>query len=127
MTGTQKHCFPVLVRGDPTNERGRSVSIVAVASARELVRLPTTRRLPSGIALSSDDRYAFGIVEGPRPEPGPVDIIDLGSLATLRQSTSARGQAASISVRSSRGTERQGVLHDAMGAGRTVSGARQRG
>lgn len=66
-----------------TNKRGQSVAIVDVASGRELARLPTGRRLPSGIALSSDDRYAFVTVEGIGAEPGTVEIIDLHSLRTV--------------------------------------------
>ena len=66
-----------------TNKRGKSVSIVDLASGRELARLPTSRRIPSGIALSSDDRYAFVTVEGVGSEPGTVEIIDLRSLTTV--------------------------------------------
>jgi DNA-binding beta-propeller fold protein YncE len=66
-----------------TNKRGQSVSIVDIASGRELARIRTGRRLPSGIALSSDDRYAFVSVEGVGSEPGTVEIIDLRSLMTV--------------------------------------------
>ena len=68
-----------------TNKRGKSVSIVDVASGRELARLATARRVPSGIALSSDDRYAFVTVEGIGSEPGTVEIIDLAALATVER------------------------------------------
>jgi DNA-binding beta-propeller fold protein YncE len=66
-----------------TNKRGQSVSIVDIASGRELARIRTTRRLPSGVALSSDDRYAFVSVEGVGSEPGTVEVIDLRSLTTV--------------------------------------------
>ena len=66
-----------------TNKRGQSVSIVDVASGRELARIRTRRRLPSGVALSSDDRYAFVSVEGVGSEPGTVEVIDLRSLTTV--------------------------------------------
>jgi DNA-binding beta-propeller fold protein YncE len=66
-----------------TNKRGKSVSIVDLVTGRELARLPTERRVPSGIALSADDRYAFVTVEGVGSEPGTVEIIDLRSLATV--------------------------------------------
>ena len=75
-----------------TNKRGKSVSVVDVATGRELARIPTTRRVPSGVALSSDDRYAFVTVEGVGSEPGTVEIIDLRSLATV--ATVAVGQMA---------------------------------
>jgi DNA-binding beta-propeller fold protein YncE len=66
-----------------TNKRGQSVSIVDVASGKELARLPTRRRVPSGVALSGDDRYAFVTVEGVGSEPGTVEIIDLVALETV--------------------------------------------
>ena len=66
-----------------TNKRGQSVSVVDVASGRELARIPTRRRVPSGVALSTDDRYAFVTVEGIGSEPGTVEIIDLQTLKTV--------------------------------------------
>ncbi|GLC27103.1 YncE family protein [Roseisolibacter agri] len=60
-----------------TNKRGQSVSLIDVASGRELARIPTARRVPSGVALSPDDRYAFVTVEGIGAQPGTVEIIDL--------------------------------------------------
>jgi DNA-binding beta-propeller fold protein YncE len=62
-----------------TNKRGQSVSIIDIASGAELARVPTTRRLASGVAVSPDDRYAFVTVEGVGSQPGTVDIIDLSS------------------------------------------------
>jgi len=66
-----------------TNKRGQSVSIVDLASGREVARIPTVRRVPSGVALSTDDRYAFVTVEGIGSEPGTVEIIDLLRLTTV--------------------------------------------
>jgi DNA-binding beta-propeller fold protein YncE len=66
-----------------TNKRGKSVSIIDVASGKELAQLPTMRRVPSGVALSADDRYAFVTVEGVGSEPGTVEIIDLTTLKTV--------------------------------------------
>ena len=66
-----------------TNKRGKSVSVVDVASGRELARIATKRRVPSGVALSTDDRYAFITVEGIGSEPGTVEIIDLQRLTTV--------------------------------------------
>jgi len=66
-----------------TNKRGRSVSVVDAASGRELARVPTTRRLPSGLVISPDSRYAFVTQEGVGSEPGTVDVIDLRSLARV--------------------------------------------
>jgi DNA-binding beta-propeller fold protein YncE len=36
-----------------------------------------TRRLPHGVVISPDSRYAFVSVEGVGGEPGTVDVIDL--------------------------------------------------
>lgn len=62
-----------------TNKRGRSVSIVDLASGKESARVPTTRRVPSGVVVSPDDRYAFVTLEGIGAEAGTVDVIDLAS------------------------------------------------
>lgn len=39
--------------------------------------ISNTRRLPHGVAISPDSRYAFVSVEGIGGEPGTVDVIDL--------------------------------------------------
>jgi DNA-binding beta-propeller fold protein YncE len=66
-----------------TNKRGQSVSVIDVASGKELARIPTTRKAASGVAVSSDDKYAFVTVEGVGAQPGTVDIIDLATLAKV--------------------------------------------
>ena len=63
-----------------TNKRGKSASIIDIASGTELARIPTTRRVVHGAAVSSDDRYAFVSQEGVGAEPGAVDVIDLRAL-----------------------------------------------
>ena len=63
-----------------TNKRDRSVSVIDIASGSEAARIPTSRRVASGVALSSDDRYAFVTQEGVGSEPGAVDVIDLRAL-----------------------------------------------
>ena len=63
-----------------TNKRGQSASIIEIATGKELARVATTRKVASGVAVSSDDRYAFVTVEGVGSQPGTVDIIDLISL-----------------------------------------------
>jgi DNA-binding beta-propeller fold protein YncE len=66
-----------------TNKRGKSVSVIDIASGKELGRIPTQRRVVHGVAISSDDRYAFISVEGVGSEPGTVEMIDLRSLARV--------------------------------------------
>ena len=80
-----------------TNKKGQSVSVFEAASGKELARIPTTRRLPSGVAISGDSRYAFVTLEGVGSEPGAVDVIDLVSrtkVATADVGQQAGGIAA---------------------------------
>lgn len=60
-----------------TNKRGRSVSIIDIASGKELARVATLRRVVHGVVISPDDRYAFVSVEGIGSEPGTLEVIDL--------------------------------------------------
>jgi DNA-binding beta-propeller fold protein YncE len=66
-----------------TNKRDQSVSIYDLKSGKELVRLPTKRKVLHGVAVSPDDLYAFVTVEGVGSEPGTVEIIDLKALQTV--------------------------------------------
>ena len=63
-----------------TNKRDQSISVIDIASGTQAARIPTTRRVASGIALSSDDRYAFVTQEGVGSEPGTVDVVDLRAM-----------------------------------------------
>jgi len=63
-----------------TNKRDASISVFDIASGKELARVPTTRKVVHGVAVSDDDRYAFISVEGMGSEPGTMDVIDLVSL-----------------------------------------------
>jgi DNA-binding beta-propeller fold protein YncE len=65
-----------------TNKRDASASIFDIASARELARIPTTRKVVHGVAVSPDNLYAFITVEGVGSEPGTLEIIDLQSHKT---------------------------------------------
>jgi DNA-binding beta-propeller fold protein YncE len=60
-----------------TNKRDASASIFEVATAKELARVPTKRKVVHGVTVSPDSRYAFVTVEGVGDEPGTVEIIDL--------------------------------------------------
>lgn len=66
-----------------TNKKGKSVSVIDAASGRELARIATSRRVPSGLVISPDSRYAFVTQEGVGSEPGAVDVIDLRALARV--------------------------------------------
>jgi DNA-binding beta-propeller fold protein YncE len=63
-----------------TNKRDASASVFDAATGKELARIPTTRKVVHGVAVSDDDRYAFISVEGTGSEPGTVDVIDLAAL-----------------------------------------------
>jgi len=66
-----------------TNKRGQSVSIFDLASAREVTRIATKRRIVHGVVVSPDDRYAFVSVEGIGSQPGTVEVIDLQTRAAV--------------------------------------------
>jgi DNA-binding beta-propeller fold protein YncE len=63
-----------------TNKRGKSTSVIDISTGTELARIPATRRVVHGAAVSADDRYAFISQEGIGSEPGTVDVIDLRAL-----------------------------------------------
>jgi DNA-binding beta-propeller fold protein YncE len=68
-----------------TNKRGQSVSVIEIASGRELARIPTKRPVVHGVAVSPDDRYAFVSVEGIGSAPGTLEVIDLRSPRSVAQ------------------------------------------
>jgi hypothetical protein len=57
--------------------------VYELKTGKELVRLPTKRKVLHGVVISPDDRYAFVSVEGVGSEPGTVEIIDLTALKTV--------------------------------------------
>lgn len=75
-----------------TYRSGGAVGIWDLERGEERARVETTRRLPHGIAISPDGRYAFVSVEGVRGEPGAVEAIDLDS--GLRAATADVGKQA---------------------------------
>jgi DNA-binding beta-propeller fold protein YncE len=80
-----------------TNRRGASVSIIDAAAGREVARLPTRGRVVHGVAISSDDRYAFISEEGVGAEPGIVEVVDLSALRVIA-SAEVPPQAGGIGV-----------------------------
>lgn len=62
---------------------------------KELAKIPNTRRVSHGVAITSDSKYAFVSVEGIGGEPGTVDILDLKSLKKVA-STEMGKQAGGI-------------------------------
>jgi DNA-binding beta-propeller fold protein YncE len=66
-----------------TNKRDQSMSVLDLATGRELARVATTRAIASGIAVSDDDKYAFVTAEGSGRQPGTVDVVDLTTLTKV--------------------------------------------
>lgn len=64
-------------------------------SGRELARIPNTRKVCHGIAITPDSRFAFVSVEGVGGEPGTVDVISLEKLKKVA-STEIGKQAGGI-------------------------------
>ena len=56
------------------------MGVIDIASGEEIARIPTSRRIPHGVVLTPDSRFAFITCEDKGATPGSVDAIDLGSL-----------------------------------------------
>jgi DNA-binding beta-propeller fold protein YncE len=82
-----------------TNRRGQSVSVFDLTSGRELARVATKRRVVHGVAVTSDDHYAFVTAEGVGNEPGAVEVLDLTTLAIVA-SLDVASQAGGVDVMS---------------------------
>ena len=61
----------------------QSLSIFDIASAKEIAKIATKRRVVHGAVVSPDNRYAFITVEGQGSEPGTLEVIDLTALKTI--------------------------------------------
>ena len=66
-----------------TNKKAQSVSLISADSLVEVARIPTTKKIPHGIAYSPDGRYAFVTQESIGVDPGAVDVIDLTTRTTV--------------------------------------------
>jgi len=60
-----------------SNKKDQSISIFDAQSFKELSRVPTSKKVPHGIAYSPDGRYAFITCESVGTDQGAVDAIDL--------------------------------------------------
>lgn len=69
-----------------TNRRDQSMSVFEAGTGRELARIPTSKKVVSGVAISDDDLYAFVTAEGAagaEVQAGSLDVIDLASLTRV--------------------------------------------
>jgi YVTN family beta-propeller protein len=63
-----------------TNKKAQSISIFDAHTFAEVARVPTSKKVPHGIAFSPDHRYAFISCESIGTDPGAVDAIDLTTM-----------------------------------------------
>jgi DNA-binding beta-propeller fold protein YncE len=75
--------------------KGAQATGVIDLDSGEVRSVANTRRLPHGVAISPDSRYAFISVEGIGGEPGTVDIIELETV-TLAATVDMGKQAGGI-------------------------------
>ena len=66
-----------------TLKQEQAVAIIDLEEGRELARVPTSRGVTHGIALSPEGRWAFISNEAASPSRGTVDVIDLAALAVV--------------------------------------------
>lgn len=63
-----------------TYKSDAATGIWDIESGKELARVENSRKVPHGIAITPDSRFAIVTVEGIGGEPGGVDAIDLKTL-----------------------------------------------
>ena len=80
-----------------TLKQGDELEIVDLESGESRARLPTSIRVPHGVALTPDNRLALVSVEGIGAQPGRVDVFDLITLERIH-SIDVGLQAAGIAL-----------------------------
>lgn len=80
-----------------TLKQGDGVEILDLESGESRARLPTSIRVPHGVALTPDSRLALVSVEGIGGQPGRVDVFDLITLERIH-SVEVGLQAAGIAL-----------------------------
>lgn len=68
-----------------TYKKGDSVGFWDLEEGREVARVSTTRRIPHGVAITSDGRFSLVTVEGVGGEPGVVEVYDNGAFRRVAQ------------------------------------------
>ena len=66
-----------------TNKKAQSVSIFDTRTWTEVARIPTTKRIPHGVAYAPDGRYAYVTQESVGADPGALDVIDLTTMQRI--------------------------------------------
>lgn len=80
-----------------TNKKDQSVSLVDLATHREVARVRTTKPVVHGIAFSPDGRTAYISAESVGSDPGSVDVLDLAS-RRITGTVPVRAQPTGIAV-----------------------------
>jgi DNA-binding beta-propeller fold protein YncE len=62
-----------------TYKKSAAIGIWDLDAGREAANLKTTRRVPHGVVITPDQKYAFVTNEGVGGEPGTVEVYDLGT------------------------------------------------
>lgn len=62
-----------------TYKGGQETGVWNLKKGKEMARVKNTRKIPHGVSISSDSKYAFISVEGIGGEPGTMDVIELKS------------------------------------------------
>ncbi len=62
-----------------TYKKSAAIGIWDLQAGKEVAKLETTRRVPHGVVITPDGRYAFVTNEGVGGEPGTVEVYDLQS------------------------------------------------
>lgn len=75
-----------------TYKSGSKVGFWDLDSGEVIAAPETTRRVPHGVVVSDDDRYAFVTLEGVGGEPGTLEVYDIG--AATRVADIATGKQA---------------------------------
>ena len=57
-----------------------SIGVWDLKTGKEIAKLPSSRKITHGVALSPDSRYAFVTSEGIGSETGVVEVVDLNTL-----------------------------------------------
>jgi DNA-binding beta-propeller fold protein YncE len=66
-----------------TNKKDQSFSLIDAVTLKEVVRVPTTKKIVHGVAYSPDGKYAFISQESIGADPGAIDMFDLSTKKTV--------------------------------------------
>ena len=80
-----------------TLKAAAATGIYDLRTGSEIARITNSRRIPHGVAVTADGRYAFVSVEGVGTEPGSVDVIDIAARSLVAFAETGR-QAGGIAV-----------------------------